>query len=82
MKRILVLWALSSGAVFAQTPVITQILNNYGLINPGTVAAAVERVAGSVRNIRRGEYKPQPSAEKCTRCDFRRVCRHTASRAE
>ena len=51
-------------------------------IDSGTVAAAVERVAGSVRGIRRGKYEPQPSAEKCGRCDFRRVCRHTAAPPE
>ena len=38
MKRVLVLLALSTGALFAQTPAVTEILNNYGLINGGTVA--------------------------------------------
>ena len=38
MKLVLVLLALSTGALFAQTPVVTEILNNYGLINSGTVA--------------------------------------------
>ncbi len=51
-------------------------------IGSGTVTAAVERVAASVRNIRSGKYQPQPSAAKCGRCDFRRVCRHTAALPE
>ena len=38
MKRVLVLLTLSTGALFAQTPAVTEILNNYGLINSGTAA--------------------------------------------
>jgi uncharacterized protein (TIGR03437 family) len=38
MKRILTLLALSTGALVAQTPAVTEILNNYGLSNAGTVA--------------------------------------------
>lgn len=38
MKRIPAILALSTGAVFAQTPAVTEILNNYGLANAGTVA--------------------------------------------
>ena len=38
MKRVLVLLAVSTGALFAQTPAVTEILNNYGLTNAGTVA--------------------------------------------
>ncbi|MEO8099166.1 MAG: hypothetical protein ABI811_15790 [Acidobacteriota bacterium] len=48
MKPILALLALSTGALFAQTPTITEVLNNYGLINPGTVAqGAIFIVKGS-----------------------------------
>jgi len=38
MKRILALMAFSVSAAFAQTPTVTQILNNYSLINAGSVA--------------------------------------------
>ena len=38
MKRILTLLALSASAAFAQSPIVSEILNNYSLTNPGTVA--------------------------------------------
>jgi uncharacterized protein (TIGR03437 family) len=48
MKRIFAFLALSASAVFAQTPVTTEVLNNYGLINAGTVAqGAIFIVKGS-----------------------------------
>ena len=48
MKRILALLTLSVSAAFAQVPVVTEILNNYSLINPGTVAqGAIFIVKGS-----------------------------------
>ncbi|MEP6961882.1 MAG: hypothetical protein ABI995_07385 [Acidobacteriota bacterium] len=48
MKRILALLAFSAAAAFAQTPTVTQILNNYSLINAGQVAqGAIFIVKGS-----------------------------------
>ena len=48
MKRILSLLVLVASAALAQTPVTTEILNNYGLINGGTVAqGAIFIVKGS-----------------------------------
>ena len=48
MKRIIALLALSASAALAQAPVVTEILNNYGLINSGTVAqGAIFIVKGS-----------------------------------
>ena len=48
MKCIPALLLLSAGGAFAQTPVINQILNNYGLVNSGTVAqGAIFIVKGS-----------------------------------
>jgi uncharacterized protein (TIGR03437 family) len=48
MKRILALVAFSVSAAFAQTPTVTQILNNYSLINAGSVAqGAIFIVKGS-----------------------------------
>ncbi len=38
MRRILGLLALSASAALAQSPIVTEILNNYGLTNAGTVA--------------------------------------------
>lgn len=38
MKRILTLLALMAGVAFGQNPVITEILNNFGLVVPGRVA--------------------------------------------
>jgi uncharacterized protein (TIGR03437 family) len=38
MKRIFALLALTASAALAQTPTVTQILNNYSLINAGSVA--------------------------------------------
>ncbi len=48
MKRIVALLALSACAAFAQSPVVTEILNNYGLSNSPTVAqGAIFIVKGS-----------------------------------
>jgi uncharacterized protein (TIGR03437 family) len=48
VKRTLALLALSASAAFGQTPVVTEILNNYSLINPGSVAqGAIFIVKGS-----------------------------------
>lgn len=38
MKHVLVLFVASACAVFGQTPTVTQVLNNYGLTDAGTVA--------------------------------------------
>jgi uncharacterized protein (TIGR03437 family) len=38
MKALYALLAVSAGVVVGQTPATTEILNNYGLANPGTVA--------------------------------------------
>jgi uncharacterized protein (TIGR03437 family) len=38
VKRILTLLALSASALLAQSPIVNEILNNYGLSNSGTVA--------------------------------------------
>lgn len=48
LNRILALLILSAAAALAQTPVVTEILNNYSLLNPGTVAqGAIFIVKGS-----------------------------------
>jgi len=48
MKRILALMAFSACGLFAQNPAVTQILNNYSLINQGSVAqGAIFIVKGS-----------------------------------
>jgi uncharacterized protein (TIGR03437 family) len=48
VKRILALLAISASAIFAQSPVVTEILNNYGLSNSPTVAqGAIFIVKGS-----------------------------------
>lgn len=48
MKSIFLLLLVSALAACAQTPVITQVLNNYGLINAGTLAqGAIFIVKGS-----------------------------------
>ncbi len=38
MKRILTLLALTASAALAQSPIVSEILNNYGLTNAGTVS--------------------------------------------
>lgn len=43
------------------------------------VTAAVASLNHALASIRRGEYPPDPSADKCARCDFRPVCRYEAS---
>ncbi len=61
VKRILALLALSASAIFAQTPVVTEILNNYGLINPGTVAqGAIFIVKGSNLSDQRTTLQSTP----------------------
>ena len=48
MKRPLVLLAVTSATAFAQTPVVTDILNNYSLTRSGSVAqGAIFIVKGS-----------------------------------
>ncbi len=48
MRLTLSLLCLTTGVVFAQTPVVNEILNNYSLINPGSAAqGAIVIVKGS-----------------------------------
>ncbi|MCP4200948.1 MAG: ATP-dependent helicase [bacterium] len=41
-----------------------------------TTEAAVSAISTGLANIRRGHFPATPEADKCTACDFRRVCSH------
>lgn len=47
-------------------------------VGPGETESVVASLGDALGSIRQGVYPPNPSAEKCERCDFGPVCKHRA----
>ena len=50
-------------------------------VTPGSVGGAVSEVSASLKQIRTGQFAPQPEPTKCSACDYRWCCAKGAPKA-